>query len=134
MTVDPFATVAAAADQALTEAADVAREAIASLPWCPRCLADRGDPQCCTPQRLANVFTVPAKPCGHLAGDDCRCTSTGGFVARDDRPLFRVERVDRDGHVTDHLVAASRNPRVLAAWAALGDQYRIVRSDQGGGA
>lgn len=39
--------------------------------WCLRCLADYGDPDCCTPQRLARILVT--NPCGCLADEDCRC-------------------------------------------------------------
>lgn len=41
--------------------------------WCLRCLADHGDPTCCTPARLARIVHLSAKPCGCLPGDDCGC-------------------------------------------------------------
>lgn len=28
--------------------------------WCLRCLAPYGDPECCTPQRLARLINMPA--------------------------------------------------------------------------
>lgn len=49
-------------------------------PWCPRCLADLGDPACCTPARLARIITVPAKACGCLAGDYCGCCPPDFYI------------------------------------------------------
>lgn len=40
---------------------------------CRRCLAEYGDPACCTPARLARIVRTRAKPCGCLVGDDCGC-------------------------------------------------------------
>lgn len=80
---------------------------------CPRCLADRSDPSCCTPARRAQLVTVSHKPCGCTVEWDCGCVADGRG-----RHLQYGDVHDCIVCGSQHEQQQARAPRPAGKWSA----------------